>query len=92
LLRCGEALRQAAGRGACSTTKLLKIPSLGYVCRPTLAEGKKKVQPWGPPTQSHRNFQVIENRLVTRAQGLTKAKKSFRINTAQSQRQSQEVV
>jgi len=93
LSRCSvDRLRRAVDPERGFTPKLLKAPSLGYLCRPISGQKSEKVRPWGPPTQSHRIFHVAENKPVTKPEGSAKAKKPFRINNAQSQRQSQEVI
>jgi hypothetical protein len=63
---------------------------LAYICGHT---ERKRTQKMGPLClQSHRIFQVIENKAVTAPTCRAKAKKFFRINPSQSQPQSQEVL
>jgi len=90
LRRSVDRLGRAVDPKACFTGKFLKMPILGYLCRPTFGQDGEKLQIWGP--QTHPTLQFIENKRVERAWHFAKAKKFFRINSAQTQRQSQEVI
>jgi len=86
-------LHRRAGRGNCARAKLLKRQTLGQTCRPTSISSSAEKRPLGPPDPKPTGkAKTLKTNRLTEAARPPKANKPFRINSAQSQRQSQDVV